>query len=87
MDRGVLIKAGEGIRRAAVRGSWERWRRGGIQGQSGRQMEEGSFIVSSLRIDSLSRQGTRGRWANQTIMAPINRFLDCALALKPGVSG
>lgn len=29
---------------------------GGVQGKSGRQMEEGSFIVSSLRIDSLSRR-------------------------------
>lgn len=86
MDTGVLIKAEEGIRRATIEGSWEKWRRGDIQGKSGRQMEEGSFIVSSLRIDSLSRQGKHGRWANQTIMASINRFLDCTLTLKSNVS-
>lgn len=60
---------------------------GGIfRGKRGRQMEEGSFIVSSLRIDSLSRPGKHGRWANHTIMASINRFLDCALTLKFAVS-
>lgn len=58
-----------------------------MQGETGRQREGGgSFIVSSLRIDSLSRQSERGRWANQTIMASINRFLDCALAVKLNVS-
>ena len=49
-------------------------------------MEDGSFIVSSLRIDSVSQQGEHGRWANHTIMASINCFRDCALTAKLNVS-
>lgn len=36
-----------------------------------------SFIVSRLRIDSLSWEGESGLQANQSIMGSINRFLDC----------
>lgn len=68
-------------------GKLENFEKGGIcRGKRGRQMEEGSFIVSSLRIDSLSRQGKHGCWANQTIMASINCFLDCTLTVKFNVS-
>lgn len=75
------------MRGEMMEGSWKTSRRKECVGKKrGRQMEEGSFIVSSLRIESLSRQGEHGRWANQTIMASINCFLDCALTVKFNVS-
>lgn len=49
--------------------------------QGGEVIERGrrrcSFIVSCLRLDSLSWEGESIQWANQSIIGSINSFLDC----------